>query len=123
MQDRALRGWLTVKKAAEYCSMSERTVRTWLKQGLKISVKNAPTYFGVINYEITSHVDTGKILANVNLSNRTLPKAVLLRLRHPQAKTIQRVKVNGQSWQDFDSKAEAIRLSGSIDRYRVVAEY
>jgi hypothetical protein len=37
MQDGALRGWLTVKKAAEYCSMSERRVRSWFKQGLKYS--------------------------------------------------------------------------------------
>jgi len=37
MQDGALRGWLTVKKAAKYCGMSERTVRSWLKQGLKHS--------------------------------------------------------------------------------------
>ena len=37
MQDGALRGWLTVKKAAEYCGMSERTVRNWFKQGLKHS--------------------------------------------------------------------------------------
>ena len=58
MQDRALRGWLTVKKAAEYCSMSERTVRTWLKQGLKhtrtvfalrrLAARNAPQTKGVV---------------------------------------------------------------------------
>ena len=30
-------GWLRVKGAAEYCSISERTFRDWLRQGLKFS--------------------------------------------------------------------------------------
>ena len=30
-------GWLRIKQAAEYCGVSERTVRSWLKEGLRFS--------------------------------------------------------------------------------------
>ena len=37
LQTQALRGWLKVKETAVYCDMSERTVRSWLKYGLRHS--------------------------------------------------------------------------------------
>ena len=37
MQNHELRGWLKIKDAAVYCDMSERTVRSWLKDGLRHS--------------------------------------------------------------------------------------
>ena len=50
----------------------------WLEQGRKIAVKNAPTYFGTIGYEILSDVDHGKISATVEMPTRNAPKAVRL---------------------------------------------
>ena len=35
----------------------------WLQQGKRIAVKNAPTCFGALAYEIVSDVDNGKITA------------------------------------------------------------
>ena len=37
MEHQGLRGWLKVKEAAVYCDMSERTIRSWLKDGLRYS--------------------------------------------------------------------------------------
>jgi hypothetical protein len=48
---------------------------------------------------------------------------VLLRLRHPQAKAIQRVSVNGKPWRDFDSKNEVIRLPRDDSLLQVAVEY
>ena len=53
---------------------------------------------------------TGKIQATVEMPSRGGQKAVLLRLRHPEAAPIQRVTVNGQPWQQFDRDKEVIRL-------------
>jgi hypothetical protein len=97
--------------------------RAWLEQGRKISVKNAPTHFGAVGYEIVSDVDHGRITAQVELPARTPPKALLLRFRHPQTKAIQRVTVNGKPWQDFDTRTEVIRLSGAGALQQVTAEY
>jgi hypothetical protein len=37
MEHQGLRGWLKVKEAAVYCDMSERAIRSWLKDGLRHS--------------------------------------------------------------------------------------
>jgi len=97
--------------------------RAWLEQGRKISVKNAPTHFGPVSYEIVSGTAQGKITASVELSRSAPPKSVLLRLRHPQAKAIQRVSVNGKPWQDFDPKTEVIRLPAASNLLQVAVEY
>ena len=38
-----MEGWANVKKAAEYANVSERTLRDWLKEGLKHSRLNKKT--------------------------------------------------------------------------------
>lgn len=38
-----MKGWANVKNAAKYADVSERTVRNWLKEGLKHSRLNAKT--------------------------------------------------------------------------------
>jgi hypothetical protein len=103
--------------------VAKATPRAWLEQGKKISVKNAPTYFGNFAYEIVSDVDNGKISAVVNVPDRTRPKTVLLRLRHPKAAPIKSIKVNGKTWADFDSKTETINLRGARGIVTVTANY
>lgn len=38
-----MEGWATIKRAAKYADVSERTFRDWLKDGLKHSRLNAKT--------------------------------------------------------------------------------
>lgn len=38
-----MEGWATIKNAAKYADVSERTFRDWLKNGLKHSRLNAKT--------------------------------------------------------------------------------
>jgi len=90
--------------------LARATPRSWLEQGKKISVRNAPTHFGTVDYEIVSDVDRGRITATVRMPSRNPPKNVLLRLRHPQAEPVKSVKVNGAVWKDFDGTREAVML-------------
>ncbi len=90
--------------------LAKATPRAWLEQGKKIAVKNAPTYFGTIGYQIVSDADHGKITATVEMPARRAPKSVLLRLRHPQALRMKSVTVNGNAWKDFDPAREVISL-------------
>ncbi len=50
--------------------LARGTPRSWLEHGKKITVRNAPTYFGSMAYEIASDVDNGKITATVEIPNR-----------------------------------------------------
>jgi hypothetical protein len=97
--------------------------RAWLAQGQKISVKNAPTHFGVVSYEIVSDVEHGKINATVEMPSRNPPKTVLLRIRHPNDAQIKSVTVNGKEWKDFDAGKETIELKGLTGTVSVTAAY
>ena len=90
--------------------LARATPRAWLEQGRKIAVKNAPTHFGPVDYEIVSDVANGKITATLKLPARRAPAAVVLRLRHPTAAPIRRVTVNGKDWPDFDASQETVLL-------------
>ena len=103
--------------------LAKATPRHWLEQGKKISVKNAPTDFGTVAYDIVSDVDNKKITATVEMPSRRPAKTVLLRLRHPQSAPLKRVKLNGQPWNDFDPAKEVIRLHDLQGTLKVEAEY
>ncbi len=91
--------------------------------GKKITVKNAPTNFGTLAYEIVSDVQNGKVRATVALPSRNPPRAVLLRLRHPTQALIKSVTVNGRPWTDFDAAKELIRLHDLQGTVQVEAVY
>ena len=103
--------------------LARATPRAWLEQGKKISVKNAPTYFGTVAYEIVSDVDNGKINATVEIPARTAPKEVVLRFRHPKSAPITSVTVNGKEWKDFNKDKETITLKDLTGTVAVTATY
>jgi hypothetical protein len=90
--------------------LARATPRVWLEQGQKISVKNAPTHFGNVAFEITSDVDHRRITATLNLPSRHPAREVWLRLRHPRTTPIRGVTVNGQDYPDFDPAREVVKL-------------
>ena len=81
-----------------------------MEQGKKISVKNAPTEFGTVAYEIVSDVDHAKISATVEMPARKAPKEVILRFRHPKSAPTKSVTVNGKPWTEFNKDKETITL-------------
>jgi len=103
--------------------LARATPRVWLEHGKRIAVKNAPTHFGALTYEIVSDVDHRKITATVEIPSRDSPKSVLLRLRHPKAAPIKRVTVNGKNWRGFDKAQEIIRLDGFRGTVTIMAQY
>jgi hypothetical protein len=126
--DNGTAGWfmenfrdLLVMEEGQSLWIARATPRAWLEQGKKISVKNAPTYFGALAYTIDSDVDNGKISATVDMPSRKSPDAVLLRFRHPKQTPIKSVMVNGKAWNDFDPAKEIIRLHGVEGSVRIEA--
>jgi len=103
--------------------LARATPRAWLEQGKRISVKNAPTQFGTVGYEILSDVQNDRITATVELPARGTPKSLLLRLRHPKAAPLRSVEVNGKSWKNFEKDKEAVHLEGLRGSVTVRANY
>ena len=86
-------------------------------------MKNAPTHFGSVDYEIVSDVDHGRITATIRMPARNSAKEVWLRLRHPMSAPIRNVTVNGQDWKDFDPAKEVVKLHGQKENVTVEIKY
>jgi hypothetical protein len=95
----------------------------WLKNGMQVSVQNAPTRFGSISYRIMSFADKGYIEAEINPPTRLSPKEIVIRLRHPQGRRIRAVTVDGVPHTGFDSANDIVRLKPATETLHVKAEY
>jgi hypothetical protein len=111
-----------VMEDGEALHLARGTARHWLDQGKSIAIKDAPTHFGIVSYEIVSDVDNGRITAIVELPSRNPPTSVLLHLRHPKSAPIRSVTVNSKEWKDFDPAKEVVRLEGLEGTARVEAK-
>ena len=104
--------------------LAQATPRAWLEDGKRISVRNAPTWFGNISFEIHSSADSGTVGATFQLRGRQPGTTILLRIRHPQGKLIQHVTLYDKPWEDFDPQKEWIRIPQvSQEKYSIVATY
>jgi hypothetical protein len=90
---------------------------------MRISVKNAPTHFGTVDFEITSDVNQGRITASLKMPSRHTARQVWLRLRHPKTTPIRGVTVNGQDYLDFDLSREIVMLHDLTGNVSVEVRY
>ena len=110
---------MLVMEEGDVLWLARATPRAWLEQGKRIAVRNAPTHFGPVGYEIVSDVEHGLLVATVTLPSRNPPREVVLVLRHPNSAAITGVKVNGKDWIDFDATRGWVRLHGLSGQARV----
>ncbi|HUT89038.1 MAG TPA: discoidin domain-containing protein [Thermoguttaceae bacterium] len=97
--------------------------RAWLRDGKQIRFDQLPTYFGPVSLEVRSAVAEGRIEARCVPPDRQPPRAVKLRLRHPEFRPIRSVTVNGRSWDDFDRDGEWVVLPRAAPPCDVVVSY
>ncbi len=96
----------------------------YMDDGEVVAVRKAPTHFGKVNYEITSHVARGQIEAVIDPPRRRRPETIVIRLRHPEEKRMKSVTVNGKPHKDFDSETEVVRIEPiGDDPIHVQAEF
>jgi len=101
---------MLVMEEGEALWLARATPRAWLKQGKRIAVRNAPTHFGQVGYELVSDVEHNRLAATLTLPSRNPPREVVLVLRHPTSAAIAAVKVNGKAWADFDPALGLVKL-------------
>jgi hypothetical protein len=104
--------------------LGQATPRAWLRDGERIEVSRAATYYGLLTFDINSRAATGLIEATVRLPGPKWPATLLVRLRHPTKARLERVEVNGHAWTDFDPADESIRIRQPEEKeYRIQASY
>ena len=95
----------------------------WLKNGMSIAVRNLPTCFGPVTYKIDSHAEKGFIDAVIEPPSRPPPKHLVIRIRHPDNRTMKAVYVNDRPHTDFDPMQQTVRLSANAKQLHVRVEY
>jgi hypothetical protein len=95
----------------------------WLKDGMTVAVRDAPTRFGKVSYRIRSSAARGLIEATIEPPTRNPPHCLVLRLRHPESKPMRAVTVNGRPHTDFDAAAETIRIAPGAATIKVEVAY
>jgi len=98
------------------------TPRAWLQDGKRVAFTDARTYYGKTTLVIESQAASGKIIATIKPPDRhAVP--LKLRLRHPDAKPIVSVTVNGKRLDKTMINSEWIKLPAGREELRVVAGY
>lgn len=97
--------------------------RDWFQDGRNIEVRNLPTEFGPVSYRVHSAVADGFIEAQITPPTRSLPKAIVLRLRHPEGKPIEYMEVNDGIAAEVDPDRETVRFISSGYDIRAKARY
>jgi hypothetical protein len=97
--------------------------RAWFTEGKQIRVSNAPSRFGRTGFAVESGVGQSMIVASIEPPRRNPPKAIVLRLRHPEGKPIRAVEVDGKPHADFDPRLECVRLAPAAGKVRVQVSY
>ncbi|HEX8984774.1 MAG TPA: hypothetical protein VF767_05060 [Bryobacteraceae bacterium] len=119
--------WLRLMFASEIdgtLHLGRGLPRYWLRDGESVAIRNASTYFGKLSYEIRSQAGAGKIAMTLEAPVRNAPRQIVVRFRHPDARPMRAVTVNGAEWRDFDAKAGDIRLPGTMPgKTEIVAVY
>lgn len=97
--------------------------RKWLENGKKIDVKNAPTYYGNLSFQIDGLNSRQEIKAELAIPSQQPIAQLLVRFRHPAGKPIKSVKVNGQVWTAFDVKKEQVTIPTPSGNYSISVTY
>lgn len=104
--------------------VAQATPRAWLRDGQRIEVRRAPTYYGQVSATIESRSATNEIQAEVQFEGTRRPSELHVRLRHPDGGRMRSVTVNGAPWSAFDPAGEWVRIDApSASSYVVVARY
>jgi len=108
--------WMLVfeERDDELIWLNRAAPRRWLADGQKITVRNAPTKWGVISYEINSELAQNILRVNLSLPSEGFDANIRLRLRLPDGKSIKSVKVDGEDWVEFDADGEFVELPGGM---------
>jgi hypothetical protein len=101
---------LLVREAGDTLYLNSGAPRAWFLPGRTIEVAGAATFFGEAGFTVESHPEDGFIAARVSPPQRSHPRQIQLRLRHPEGKPMLRVEVNGRNWTEFNAEKELISL-------------
>ncbi|MGB9690194.1 hypothetical protein [Thermogutta sp.] len=112
-----------IQEDGENLYLGRAIPRYWLRDGQRLRIERAPTYFGPMSLVMTSHSREGRIEVDMLPPERNPPQTIYLRIRHPDGKPLQRVTLNGQPYDKFDRDREWIVLPGQVEGTQKIIAY
>ncbi|MBN1911024.1 MAG: hypothetical protein JW818_14860 [Pirellulales bacterium] len=110
-----------VREDGDTLYLGQAIPRYWLRDGDEIGVYGAATHFGPMSLAYQpSPKSKGEIVVQLDPPKRNLPRTIYLRLRHPEAKRIKNVTVNGKAYEKIDVQKEWIVLPGDIKTHQTI---
>jgi hypothetical protein len=97
--------WMLYMEHGDTLDLLPGIPRNYLQNGRHISLQHVATYFGPMSLEVSSKLEEGRIEAAIECPSDHKPKAVELRLPHPQG--LRAFTVKGGT---YDPKTERIRI-------------
>ena len=104
---------MLVLERGEELWLAPMVTNHWMKDGMKVAVRDAPTRFGKVSYTITSAAAKAQIEAVIQPPVEKPPERLVIRLRHPDGKPMQSVTVQGKPHQHFDPQKEIVTIAPS----------
>jgi lysophospholipase L1-like esterase len=109
---------MLVQERGDELWLAPLITNNWLKDGMSLSVTNAPTRFGRASYDLTAR--GGVIEAKIEPPKRSAPAAIVIRLRHPEGKKLTVVTVNGRPHAAFDPQNNTVRITSDVTKTIVI---
>jgi hypothetical protein len=94
---------------------------SWLEPGQGVRLERAATNFGPLSLSIAASQDGKHAEVQVALQARRAPKSIELHLRDPKGRSLQRVWLDEQVWDDHD--ASVVRLPGDREHLKATLFY
>jgi hypothetical protein len=95
--------------------------RSWLETGKDISIKNAPTRWGKLDYSLKFDRNAGVIRATAKFE-KSIPGVIEVKLRAPKFISLSKVSVNGRPVTMEVNEAIIVRLSSGSTEFTVEAK-
>jgi hypothetical protein len=95
------------------------TPRRWMGQGKRVSITEAPTWYGTLSLEATSNLADRQVKAQLVVPERIGSTPIHLRLRLPDGRRVEKVQVNGREHPGLEG--EWIILKGFRGKADIVA--
>ncbi len=96
--------------------------RAWMRQGQRIHIDRAATFFGSLTLEIVSHAATDTVTATASIAPTAKPARVLLRLRHPEGKPLRFAYVNERPAEILPER-QMIVLPSEATHWQITASF
>jgi len=115
--------WMFIWDETDDLYLGKTMPRYWLADGKEVKIERAATHFGPMSLSIKSRAASGSIEMTIDPPTRNAPRAIYARFRHPDAKSMNRVTVNGKPYSNFDPVKEWVILPPLKEKTVVTAYY